>query len=145
MSNVTIAYYRLPAAECQGMLYFSLENDTRPCYNNCTCGISSLVEHLLPKQDRRVRFPYPAPNQKSPESNGFRGFSLFINGLRFVRSSIILTSRCRVSLPVSTFRVQNANENANERNIVLHSVSSLILRFTRTSTTSRILTGTGLK
>jgi len=65
--------------------------------------------------------------------------------LRFVRSSIILTSRCRVSLPVSTFRVQNANENANERNIVLHSVSSLILRFTRTSTTSRILTAIGLK
>lgn len=64
------------------MLHFSLENDTWPCYNNCTCGISSLVEHLLPKQDRRVRFPYPAPNQEVPESNGFRDFSLYINALR---------------------------------------------------------------
>ena len=43
------------------MSHFSLENDVWLCYNNCTCGISSLVEHLLPKQDRRVRFPYPAP------------------------------------------------------------------------------------
>lgn len=43
------------------MLHFSLENDVWLCYNNCICGISSLVEHLLPKQDRRVRFPYPAP------------------------------------------------------------------------------------
>ena len=76
------AYYRLPAAECQGVLHFSLENDVWVCYNNCACGISSLVEHLLPKQDRRVRFPYPAPNQKTPESVGFRGFSLYINALR---------------------------------------------------------------
>ena len=59
--NVTNRYYKLRAEKCQVLLHFSLENDTWPCYNNCTCGISSLVEHLLPKQDRRVRFPYPAP------------------------------------------------------------------------------------
>ena len=34
------------------------------CYNtaNRTCRISSLVEWSLPKPQRRVRFPYPAPN-----------------------------------------------------------------------------------
>ena len=35
------------------------------CYNtlNQTCRISSLVEWSLPKPQRRVRFPYPAPPQ----------------------------------------------------------------------------------
>ena len=36
------------------------------CYNtlNQTCRISSLVEWSLPKPQRRVRFPYPAPEKE---------------------------------------------------------------------------------
>ena len=43
---------------------FLLAKEMRLCYNISTnkCGISSLVEHQLPKLRRRVRFPYPAPD-----------------------------------------------------------------------------------
>ena len=33
-----------------------------PCSNNLICRVSSSVERSLPKPQRRVRFPYPAPS-----------------------------------------------------------------------------------
>ena len=53
-----------------------------PCSNNLICRVSSSVERSLPKPQRRVRFPYPAPSSrtkkdiyaKNPEVSTASGF-----------------------------------------------------------------------
>ena len=53
-----------------------------PCSNNLICRVSSSVERSLPKPQRRVRFPYPAPSSrtkkdiyaKNPEVSTTSGF-----------------------------------------------------------------------
>ena len=53
------------SGRCRHAEKILLAKPARACYNNIVSGISSLVEHQLPKLRRRVRFPYPAPCQNN--------------------------------------------------------------------------------
>ena len=46
-----------------------------PCSNNLICRVSSSVERSLPKPQRRVRFPYPAPKRDAIHSDGISFWS----------------------------------------------------------------------
>ena len=46
-----------------------------PCSSNLICRVSSSVERSLPKPQRRVRFPYPAPKRDAIHSDGISFWS----------------------------------------------------------------------
>ena len=73
-----------------------------PCSNNLICRVSSSVERSLPKPQRRVRFPYPAPSSrtkkdiyaKNPEVSTTSGFfcAQFLKSEKKISKSVLAKS-----------------------------------------------------
>ena len=80
-----------------------------PCSNNLICRVSSSVERSLPKPQRRVRFPYPAPKRDAIHSDGISFWSTDpAMNLWFDRPAILCEAhRLRIAQTVLSDRQNN--------------------------------------